>query len=128
MLYKHVHYGNENHVNAPESRSEIEYSHTRTYFPLSAIKVDDSPIRNLMYISGTRGNVRAAAVTTVTTAIMYRYHYYSARYFDSHARMPLLLVSFEYPHPLCVASVYAFSVYRRKTHRPQPNSPRIMTI
>lgn len=83
---KHAHYGKENLVNA--LGSENECSHARTYLPSSAIKVD-SPIRNLAYISGIQGNVRAVIVTTITTAIMCRYHYYSAHYFDSHARVPL---------------------------------------
>lgn len=93
------------------------------YLPSSAIKVDDSPIRNLACISGTRGNVRAAAVTTITTAIMFRYHYYSARYFDSHARASLLLVSFKYPHPLCVASVYVFSAASKEDASPATQWP-----
>lgn len=34
-------------------RDQIEYSHARAYLPSSAIKVNDSPIRNLVYIGGT---------------------------------------------------------------------------
>lgn len=80
----------------PDRDQEIAYSHARTYLPSSAIKVDDSPIRNLTYNQrhtrqGNR-NIRAAADTTVTTAIMSRYHYYSARYFDSQPASLLRLV------------------------------------
>jgi len=71
----------------PDRDQEIVYSHAHTYLPSSAIKVDDSPIRNLAYnqryTRQDNRNVRAATDTTITIAIMCRYHYYSARYFDS---------------------------------------------
>jgi len=65
----------------PDRSKKSSYSHAHTYLPSSAIKVDDSPIRNLAYISGTRGNVRAATVTTVTS------------YYCHYVPLPLLLGS-----------------------------------
>lgn len=109
-----------------------------TYLPSSVVKVDDSPIRNLVRISGISGTVRAlpllplspcpirsfsdspplVAVTNYYPLLLWRrYHYsHSARYFDSHARVspsPSTLSRFAGTQSVIRFRACTHSTYRR---------------
>lgn len=81
-------------VNVSRSGSRIEYPRTR----ISPRAPLEPTIRQLEISRGTssagqQGTCRRRCrLTTITIAIMCRYYYYSRRYFDSHATVPLCRV------------------------------------